>query len=672
MRFTFSRICGLIALLGALAAPAWAADPVSYKVDHFSTGEGSMDATLRATSDLVTLRTSAPVSPYALIARARSDVERLKTVIESYGYYESKITIQIDGMALSDPGLADHLNALPKKHDAHVQITFKLGVLYHLRNITIDGEVPASVQGAFTLKTGAAAVADTVLAAGAHLLAALEEQGYAFAKVDPPVAYEDKTQPLLDVTFHVEAGPRVNIGEIHFTGLKRVHESLVRRRLLLHTGELFRASAVERARADLLSSTIGVFAAVSVKVGTAVDESGGVPITFEMRERLRHTFGLSGAYSTDLGGSATLSWGNRDVFGNAEQFSVSASITGLGGSATNGLGYDLPIKYVLPDFGHRDQSLQFAVEALKQDLIAYDQTAIKTGVTLTRKLNSFWTVSAGVAATEEHINQIVSVTQTTTHDSTTDTTITTDSPDRMTFDYTLLGLPLIVSYDSTDLASPLDDPTHGMRDSVTVVPTHALGHSHATFLITTIKAATYFDLDHLLPTVPGRSVLAARALIGSAEGASDTSLPPDQRFYGGGSASIRGYPYQSVGPYFPILSCLPTPKKGLPPCTPPVTGSTPTVTGYTTYPIGATTISAGTIEYRQRIAQNFGAAFFVDGGQVGPNLTLKPTDLFVGVGTGVRYYTPIGPIRLDFAVPLKRYDSDPQAFQIYVGLGQAF
>ena len=62
-----------------------------------------------------------------MIARARSDGERLKTVVESYGYYESKITIQIDGMALSDPGLADHLNALPKKQDAHVQITFKLG-----------------------------------------------------------------------------------------------------------------------------------------------------------------------------------------------------------------------------------------------------------------------------------------------------------------------------------------------------------------------------------------------------------------------------------------------------------------------------------------------------------------------------------------------------------------
>jgi translocation and assembly module TamA len=96
------------------------------------------------------------------------------------------------------------------------------------------------------------------------------------------------------------------------------------------------------------------------------------------------------------------------------------------------------------------------------------------------------------------------------------------------------------------------------------------------------------------------------------------------------------------------------------------------IVGDTTYPIGSTTISAGTVEFRQRFGKNFGGAFFVDGGHVGPSLTFSPTNLFVGVGTGVRYYTPIGPIRLDFAVPLKRYDSDPQAFQIYVGLGQAF
>ena len=228
-----------------------------------------------------------------------------------------------------------------------------------------------------------------MLAAGAHLLAALEEQGYAFAKVDPPVAYEDKTQPLLDVTFHVAAGPRVNVGEIHFTGLKRVHEGLLRRRLLLHTGELFKLSAVEHARTDLLS--LGVFGAINVQVGSAVDDTGGVPITFKIRERLRHTFSISAAYSSDLGGSGGITWSDRNVFGNAEQLIVSAQLTGAGGSSTTGVGYNTSVKYILPDFGHRDQSLQFAVGALRQDLQAYDQTAVMTGVTLTRKLNRRWT-----------------------------------------------------------------------------------------------------------------------------------------------------------------------------------------------------------------------------------------------------------------------------------------
>jgi translocation and assembly module TamA len=641
------------------ASAARAADPQTYKVELAPTGNGAMDGALRATSDLQSLRTSAPVSPYGLIARARSDLDRLKTVLESYGYYQSKVTMKIDGLALNDPGLADELTALPKKHDARVQASFALGPLYHLRGVAIDGELPPSVQGVLGLKPGAPAVAADVLGAGARLLSALQEQGYAFAKVDPPVAYEDQIDPVLDVSFHVEAGQRVNIGEIHLQGLKRVHEKVLRRRLLLHTGEQFKLSAVEHARTDLLS--LGVFGAINVQVGSAVDDTGGVPITFKIRERLRHTFSVNAAYSSDLGGSGGITWSDRNVFGNAEQLIVSAQLTGAGGSSTTGVGYITGVKYILPDFGHRDQSLQFSVGALRQDLEAYDQTAVTTGVTLTRKLNRRWTASVGVTATEERINQIVCVTEQLKPPYVpktpciptppcTDVPIgsTTDScapyADRNLYFYTLLALPLTLSYDSTDLASPLDDPTHGIRGSVTLQPTQSLGHSNADFLIITVKVAAYFDLDHLLPTQPGRSVLAARALAGVAEGAGETSLPPDQRFYGGGSGSIRGYPYQSVGPYFPG----------------------------TNNPIGATAISAGSLEYRQRFGQNLGAAFFVDGGQVGSSFSLNPTNLFVGVGGGVRYYTPIGPIRLDVAVPLKRYDTDPSPFQIYIGLGQAY
>jgi translocation and assembly module TamA len=378
---------------------------------------------------------------------------------------------------------------------------------------------------------------------------------------------------------------------------------------------------------------------------------------------LRHTVGVNAAYSSDLGGSGGITWSDRNVFGNAEQLIVSAQLTGAGGSSTTGLGYNTSVKYILPDFGHRDQSLQFAVGAIKQDLQAYDQTAVTMGVTLTRKLNRRWTASVGVTATEERINQIVCAAEqpvgfvpNPTKDNCipsplcasdtggSDPTPCTPYADRNLYYYTLLALPLTLSYDSTDLASPLDDPTHGIRGSVTLAPTRSLGHSDADFLIATVKVSGYFDLDHLLPTDPGRSVLAARALAGTAAGAGVFSLPPDQRFYGGGSGSIRGYPYQAVGPYFPG----------------------------TNYPIGATAISAGSLEYRQRFGRNFGAAFFVDGGQVGSRFSLNPTDLFVGIGGGVRYYTPIGPIRLDVAVPLKRYDTDPSPCQIYIGLGQAY
>ena len=630
---------------------AGAADPVSYRVDLDSTGDGDMDSTLRATSELLSLRGGAPVSPFGLIARARGEVERLKTVVESYGYYQSAVTITIEGQGLSSPGLAEALMALPKEQEARVAVSFKLGPLYHLGKVTIDGSIPGSAAGSFTLQSGAPAVAADVLAAGARLLTALQDQGYAFAKVDPPAAQEDQTQPVLDVTFHVDAGARVNIGEIRLVGLKRVHEKLVRRRLTLHSGQLYNPAAIEAARRDLL--TLGPFAAISVEQGSVADAGGGVPITFVLRERPRHAVTVNTAYSTDLGGSGGITWTDRNVFGNAEQLKLAASVINLGGSSTTGIGYDTSAKYTVPDFGHRDQSLQVAVGAIKQSLLAYDQKAITTGVTINRKLSTVWSASAGVATSNEQITQ-----------------------EGVNYNYTLLMLPLGVNYDSTNLASPLDDPTHGMRDSLSVTPTVAFGHPNATFIISQVKLATYFDLHELGLGSPGRSVLAARALVGKASGAGEFSLPPDQRFYGGGSGTIRGFRYQGVGPQFCVKNYVPGPN----PC--PMDGN----------PVGGTAIAAGSVEWRQRFLQNFGAAVFVDAGQVSASLKPLPSDFRVGVGMGVRYYTPIGPIRFDVAIPtgrktgrhyevnnpkpppalLTERERSDDAFEIYIGLGQAF
>ena len=606
-------------VLAAVFGAARAADPQPYKVDIASVGNGDMDSTLEATSDLRALRKAAPVSPFGLIARARSDVDRLKTVLESYGYYQSVVTIKINGMGITNPGLGDLLVAYPKGSDAQVAISFTLGPLYHLGRLDIDGELPAGVRETLGIASGDPAVASSVLAGGSRLVSALQERGYAFAKVDQPDAYEAADAPVLDVRFHVVAGPHVTVGAIHFEGLKRVHEPLLHKRIALRSGDPYSASAVERARRDLLA--LGVFNQVSLVLGTAIDATGGVPITFKMRERPGHAIAVNAAYSSDLGGSGGVTWTDRNVFGNAEQLTLSASIINVGGSDTTGVGYDTSAKYLMRDFGARDQSLQFTVGALKQQLQAYDQTAKTTNVTLSRKFSPMWTASIGASTVDEQITQ-----------------------EGATHFYTLLLTPVGLTFDSTNLTSPLDDPRRGLRAALTVTPTLALGHPNARFIITLLKASAYFDLDHFLPIDPGRTVLAARGIAGIAKGAGEFSLPPDQRFYGGGSATIRGYGYQKVGPTFP---------------------NDPST------PVGGTAITAGGLELRQRFGAHFGAAFFIDAGQVSASLRAVPGEVRVGYGAGIRYYTPIGPLRLDFALPTQRGPND-DAFEVYIGLGQAF
>ena len=620
-------------------APVHAADPQSYRVDLASTGDGTMDATLKATSDLLTLRRSAPVGPFALIGRARGDLDRLKTVLESYGFYQSLVTITIDGLPLDDPTLGEELDSRARGDDARVKVTFSLGDLYHLGRIEIDGAVPAEVRGALNLATGAPAVAAEVLEGGERLQTALADEGYAFAKVDPPIAQEDPPNRVLDVSFHVVTGNRVQIGDIRIRGLKRMREATVRKRLLVHTGEQYGATKIERARKDLLG--LGVFSSVTVQVGNAADSSGRVPITFRARERLQHAASVSAAYSSDLGGSAGITWTNRNVSGRADQLTLTATVINLGGgTVTTGTGYNTSAKYLMPDFMSHDQSLQIALGALKQSLDAYDQTAFTSGVTLNRKLSNIWSASAGASAEQERIDQ-----------------------ECVTRNYTLLALPMSALYDTTGLNSPLDDPTHGLRAALSFTPTLSVrssssldpgcpasalpaadsGDANAKFLITQLTVTFYLDLHDLgLNPNPGRSIVALRALGGVAAGAGEFSLPPDQRFYAGGSGTIRGYRYQSVGPQFDDGN-----------------------------PKGGTAINAGSVEFRQRIGANFGAAVFVDAGQVSDNLNALAGTLRFGAGAGVRYYTPIGPIRIDLAVPLTRGPND-DAFEIYIGLGQAF
>jgi len=327
-------------------------------------------------------------------------------------------------------------------------------------------------------------------------------------------------------------------------------------------------------------------------------------------ERPLHSVDVGAAYSTDLGINVNAGWHHRNLFGNAEQLNLTAGVE-LGGSAVQHPGYNVGAQFIKPDFLTRDQSLQVDLRAVKQSLEAYDQDALIEKVGINRKFLPYWTIGVGLSAEQEKIVQ-----------------------EGITSHFNLLGVPLSAQFDDTN---SLLDPTTGFRAGVLVTPTQSFGSPSATFVLMQLTGSTYLDL-----TGSGRSVVALRGLVGKASGADVFSLPPDQRFYAGGSGTVRGFRYQSIGPQF-------------------ADGK----------PTGGTAVSAGTVEFRQRILDKYGVVAFVDAGQVTANGSPFTGGWRVGAGIGARYYTSIGPIRLDVAIPLNR-EPGGDAFELYIGIGQAF
>ena len=602
-----------------LTRPVEAADPQPYKVHIDRTGNSDLDDALHQTSLLATLRKQALVDPFGLVARAAADVPRLQSALESFGYYQSHIAITTTGRDISDPALLSYLDSVPNGQTIDVYVAIKTGPLYHLRHVTIDGEIPKDAEGKLELQEGQPAVAADVLAGGTRLLTALEEDGYALAKVEQPDAVADDAAHAIDVTFKVEPGPRANIGEISITGTGAhdVNEAVVRRAIRVKTGDLYRPSRIEEARKSILA--LGVFSGVEARASDKLDVEGRVPLTFDVSERPRHAVTLNAAYSTDLGFSAGATWSDRNLLDGAEQLNLSATINGIGGTAVNSIGYDLTAQFLKPEFYARDQTLEFDIGAIRQKFDAYDQTAETVAMIARRKFSKLWSGSVGLSVEQDDITQ-----------------------ELVERTYQLVSLPFGVTYDSTGVESLLQEATHGGRVRFSITPTQPFGHSTATFVTFEARGSTYVDLSDFGLERPTDGVLAFRALLADVQGAGQFDLPPDRRLYAGGTDTVRGYRYQSIGPLFPDNK-----------------------------PIGGTAVDAASVEFRQHLFSSFGAAAFMDVGQASATGVPFSGTPRVGAGVGVRYYTPIGAVRLDVALPVTPIPGG-DAFEIYIGLGQAF
>jgi translocation and assembly module TamA len=131
-----------------------------------------------------------------------------------------------------------------------------------------------------------------------------------------------------------------------------------------------------------------------------------------------------------------------------------------------------------------------------------------------------------------------------------------------------------------------------------------------------------------------RNRLIARGQLGLIVTDGFNRLPLTQRFYAGGDQSVRGYRLNEISP---------EDKNG--------------------DRIGGRHLLVGSLEYERVLFGDWGLAVFSDVGHVF-NRIGEP--FRIGVGVGVRWRSPVGPVRLDFGVPLSKAED---AFQVHVVLG---
>lgn len=270
--------------------------------------------------------------------------------------------------------------------------------------------------------------------------------------------------------------------------------------------------------------------------------------------------------------------------------------------------------FAKPRFRRNDQTLLADVTAKREDTDAYEEVSLSSAIGLEREINDIWDGKIGVSAELSDI---------------------TENRDQQTL--WIFGLPSSLIRDTRN---DTFNPTRGTRLEMAAVPYGTLGDDQLLFTVAQVGGSAYRPLDS-----ENRIVLAGRVRLGSILGQSRADIPASKRFYAGGGGSIRGYEYQKAGPI-------------------DAEGD----------PIGGRSLLEVSGEVRFRVGETLGLVPFVDGGTVftDPDFTSTEEDAMRwAVGLGFRYFTVVGPLRVDFAFPLdERNDED--AFQFYISIGQAF
>jgi outer membrane translocation and assembly module TamA len=199
---------------------------------------------------------------------------------------------------------------------------------------------------------------------------------------------------------------------------------------------------------------------------------------------------------------------------------------------------------------------------------------------------------------------------------------------------TIASLACGLTWNTTD--KPFT-PRSGAILSCSIEPSRVIG-SHVNFDRITLEGRRYLSLGQEV-------VLALRLKMGGIlSGSPSADIPVTRRFYAGGSSSVRGYGYNSLGP----LS-----DKGV--------------------LLGGNGLVEASTELRFPLKGSLSGVTFVDAGNATRRaFSLKDAEIKVGAGVGVRFASPVGPVGVDIAWKLEPYALDGTPYLIHFFIGYAF
>ncbi|MFO0598778.1 MAG: BamA/TamA family outer membrane protein [Myxococcaceae bacterium] len=569
----------------------------------------------------------------------QADLRRIQRVYEANGFYQARVLEDV----ITEPK--------PK----HVKLLVKLreGEAARVNTLDIVGleELPKDEQAALIadlpVQTGTIFLEDDWGRTKSLLGSRLRELGFAEASVAGE-ALVDAEAARVDLTITVVPGIRYKLGNtfvVPYPGARIPAKYIAETSAPdLVPGTPFSEEALSKAQARVLQ--MGIFAGVRVNRGLPDRKAGTVPIVIDAREAPFHSVRLGGGIGGDLirqEARAIFEYTNRDL-GLSRLFSADNRLDRLTLKAKLGLAF-LPnivdviratplskwgptwrayLEYEVPRvFGQRTVSYQLSADLNRtlDNTYNYDALELKTGLVWRPRIDLSIFPSL-------NWNGFL---------------LYTPIELRETVPFGAVGCPqfpnvcwvgfaqITTEFDKRDNKL---EPKEGYYIALDLVGGLSSTHRINSFLKVTPEARGYVSFGK-----KKQFTVAARVKAGSLF-APDNETPIVVRYFSGG-ANMRGFYQRRLSPLVAI---------------PPLENGVPNVDKGTTLPLGGAGLLEGALELRWQLGDKWVLALFNDWGLVTEQPLFVASNLgqslYTAVGLGVRYRTPLGPIRVDLGFRL--------------------